>query len=142
VAECLVARFLVDHLLTGRHSHKTQFIEFRFDKVLIDESRFHVDKSFINVLLCDSTRRSGVVSRDQRLSTVRRVIIVAAKDGHHKIVELILQSYWILAYCVCQDEIRAIYGNRNEIKGQGLLGADKDGWTPKRQLTAMSESFE
>jgi hypothetical protein len=135
VTECLVARFLVDHLLTGRHSHKT-------DKVLVDKNRFHVDKSFINRLLCDSTRRSGVVSRDQRLSTVRRVIIVAAKDGHHKIVELILQSYWILAYCVCQDEIRAIYGNRNEIKGQGLLGADKDGWTPKRQLTAMSESFE
>jgi hypothetical protein len=34
------------------------------------------------------------------LSTVRRVIIVAAKDGHDKIVELILQSYWILASCV------------------------------------------
>jgi hypothetical protein len=54
VSECLVARFLVDHLLTGRHSHKTH------------KNRFHVVKSFINRLLCDSTRRSGVVSRDQR----------------------------------------------------------------------------
>ena len=136
VAEYFVARFLVDHLLTGRHSHKTQFIEFLFDKVLADESRFHVVKSFINGLLCDSTRRYGVVSRDQSLSTVRRVIVVAAKDGHHKIVELILQGYWILASCIGQDEIRTVFGDRNEMNGQGLLGPDEKGWTPVHWATA------
>jgi Ankyrin repeats (3 copies) len=126
----------VDHLLKGPHSHKMQFIEFFFDQVLVDESRFHVVKSFINGLLCDSTRRSGVVSRNQSLSIVRRVIVVAAKDGHHKIVDMILQGYWILASCIGQNEIRSIFGDRHEMNGQGLLGSDKDGWTPVHWATA------